>query len=75
MLAMEFGPLVGKKNNDSIVNLAKCKNFAPPIDVGDGFARPPTEKCYIKKVIGNLVWEISVDDIFLGNAEIFGGNA
>ena len=30
-LAMEFGPLLGgRKSNDSIVKLAKCKDFGPP---------------------------------------------
>ena len=28
-LAMEFGPPRGRKYNDSIVNLAKCKDFGP----------------------------------------------
>ena len=37
-------PLWGRKSNDSIVNLSKCRDFGPPrIDVGYGFG-PPTEK-------------------------------
>jgi len=41
-------PVGGRKNNDSIVKLAKCKNFAPPlIDVGYGFA-PPKDKGRLK---------------------------
>ena len=30
-LAMEFGPLGGRKSNDSIVNLSKCKDFDHPV--------------------------------------------
>ena len=30
-LAMEFGSLGGKKSNDSIVNLWKCKDFGLPV--------------------------------------------
>ena len=37
-MAMEFGPpLGGRKNNDSIVNLSKCRILGPRIDVGYGF--------------------------------------
>ena len=36
-LAMEFGPLGGRKNNESSVNFSKCKVFDPPIDIGRGF--------------------------------------
>ena len=43
-LAMEFGPPRGGKSNGSIGNLCKCKGFGPPrIDVGYGFAPPPTD--------------------------------
>src|SRR6218665_3835891 len=37
-MAMEFGPpLGGRKSNDSIVNLSKCRILGPRIDVGYGF--------------------------------------
>src|SRR6218665_3667598 len=29
-LSMEFGPPRGRKSNDSIVNLSKCKDLGPP---------------------------------------------
>ena len=32
-----LAPLGRRKNNDGIVKLAKCKDFAPLIDVGYGF--------------------------------------
>jgi len=47
-LSMEFGPLGGRKRNDSTVNLSKSKDFGPPaIDAGYGFGSP-TEKYHIK---------------------------
>jgi len=42
-----LAPLGGRKSNDSIVNLWKCKDFGPRIDVGYGFG-PPTEKYDVK---------------------------
>ena len=32
-LAMEFGPLGGRKSNDSIVNLSKSKDLASPVSM------------------------------------------
>ena len=40
-LAMEFGPLGGRKNIESSVNFPKFKVFEPPIDGG-----PTVEKRY-----------------------------
>jgi len=43
-----WAPLGGRKSNDSIVNLSKCKEFGPSsIDVGYGFATP-TENTTLK---------------------------
>src|SRR6218665_2245136 len=52
-LAMEFGPFGGRKNNYSIVNLSKCKEFAPPpISMLATDLAPSTEKCHIKRLKG-----------------------
>ena len=78
---MEFAsPHGGRKNNDSIVKLVKCKDFAPLIDVGYGFGPPtprengrlkPHEKGrWLKKVIRNFGRQMNFFS-FLGNAEIF----
>ena len=66
-----LAPLGGRKSNDSIVNLSKCKDFAPRIDVGYGFGSP-YGKYHIKtkKVIRNFWREIN---LFLGKAGIFFG--
>ena len=41
--------LGGRKSNDSVVNLAKCKGFGPPrIDVGYGFTPPYGESTTLK---------------------------
>jgi len=42
-LAMEFDPLGGRKSNDSIANLSKCKDFGPPYRCQLRIW-PPTEK-------------------------------
>src|SRR6218665_3540712 len=68
---MEFGPLGGRKRNDSTVNLSKSKDFGPPaIDAGYGFGSP-TEKYHIKTLKRSITkkshqkfWEI--DDNFGG---------
>ena len=46
-LAMKFAPLEGRKRNDSIENLWKCKDFGPPrIDVGYSFGPPYIKIAY-----------------------------
>ena len=67
-LAMEFGPLGGRKSNDSIVNLSKCKDFGPPISMSVTDLAPLWGKKDHQKF-----WEI--DEIFGGNSEIFSVNA
>src|SRR6218665_1604547 len=47
-LAMEFGPLGRRKNNVSSANFPKCKDFGPPIDVGNGFWPPCGETLHLK---------------------------
>ena len=52
-LAMEFGPLRGRRNNDSSVNFAKFKFFGPHhIDVGYGFWPPPARKATFEVLKG-----------------------
>ena len=40
-LAIEFGPPRGRKSNDSIVNLSKCNDFAPPVSMSVTDLPPP----------------------------------
>jgi len=40
-------PLGGRKSNDSIVNLSKCKDFCPPYGCRYGFG-PPYGKYHAK---------------------------
>src|SRR6218665_797806 len=77
-LAMEFGRLGGRKNNDSIVNLAKCEDFGPLYRcwrMATDLAPQPKNstlkaiKCSMTKKALQKFWEI--DEILLGNAEIF----
>jgi len=75
-LAMEFGPPRGRKNNDSIVKLAKCKDFGPPLlSTSATDLASPKENGRLKHEKGRWLkfWEI--DEIFLGNADIFSENA
>src|SRR6218665_3027516 len=48
-LAMEFGPLGGRKSNDSIVDLSKIKNFGPPVAMSATDLPPPYEKDHITR--------------------------
>jgi len=72
-------PLGGRKSNDIIVNLSKCKDFGPPISMSV-MDLPPLwenttlkhEKRSMEKKGHQKFWEI--DDIFGGNADIFSGN-
>jgi len=43
-LSMEFGPLGGRKSNDSNVNLSKCKAFGPPYRCRQRIWPPPLRK-------------------------------
>jgi len=71
-----LAPLGGRKSNDSIVNLSKCKEFGPSsIDVGNGFA-PPYGKYHIKTLKRSMtkkglqkIWEMT----FLGKCWNFVG--
>src|SRR6218665_1263739 len=47
-LAMDLGPLKGRKSNDSTVNLWKSKGFGPPYRCRLRIWPPPTEKYHVK---------------------------
>src|SRR6218665_3048230 len=64
-LAMEFGPLGGRKSNDIIVNLPKSNHFAPRIAVGYGFG-PPTEKYHVKTLQKPMTKKREIDEHFVG---------
>ena len=48
-LSMEFGPLGGRKSNDNIVNLSKCKYFAPPLRIDVGYHIKTLKRSMTKK--------------------------
>src|SRR6218665_1770796 len=68
-LAVEFGPLRGRKSNDIIVNLPTSNDFAPPYRCRLRIW-PPYGKIRLKKGHQKF-WEI--DENFGGNAELFSG--
>src|SRR6218665_4012920 len=79
-LAREFGaPYGGRKNNDSIVKLAKCKNFAllPYRHAWDTDLANPLRKMADKNLKRSLTKKrghqkfLEIDDIFCENAEFF----
>ena len=47
-LAMEFGPLRGRKSNGSIVILSKSKDFPPPVSMSATDLAPYGKKYHIK---------------------------
>ena len=74
-LAMEFGPLRGRKSNGSIVILCTSKDFGLPVlmsatDLAFPLRKNTTENM---KKGHQKFWQI--DEIFGGNAEIFSKNA
>src|SRR6218665_3312292 len=72
-------PLWGRKNNDSIVKLAKCKNFAllPYRHAWDTDLANPLRKMADKNLKRSLTKKrghqkfLEIDDIFCENAEFF----